>query len=97
MLSSQTQASLRALGVEATHASDFYSGLNLLHLISQAFHGGENPALASKLQLGGTGQTASYVINLNILLNHLKKHQDIEIDDHIRQLTPFVLLDEQDG
>lgn len=79
MLPTITLQRLRELGIEATHTNDFISGLKLMQLVSQVFYSGENQALASKMRLSEDKKTGINVLNVNIILNHLKKDPNVHL------------------
>ena len=80
------------MGIEATHSKDFVSGLRLMQLVIQVFYQGENRELSSKIRMGDENKTGNNVLNINIILNHLKRDASIIIDEKVREMTAFKLI-----
>ena len=95
MLSAATKEGLKALGVPAVHCNEFISGLKLMQLISQVFYEGENKALAAKMRVSEEQKTGINVLNINILLNHLKKDPSIQLTESINKMTAFRVIEEE--
>jgi hypothetical protein len=94
MLSINIANQLQELGIEATHGQDFVSGLRLMQLVTKVFYKGDTQVLASKLRLSEDHKTGNNVLNINTILNHIKKDQDIEMDEGIRELSAFKILED---
>ena len=96
MLATRTIAHLRQLGVQATTIAEFNSGLKLMQLVNQVFYHGQNHILSGKLRVVNEERTGNNVLNINMILNHLKKDPSIHVQQNIKQLDTFSLLEEQD-
>lgn len=97
MLSITTCQQLRAVGVEASRVEDFGNGLKLLQLVCQAYYHGDNPALSSKIKWSDDQKTGNKVVNVNMILNFIKKDPAIVLPPAIRELTAFRLIEETDA
>ena len=95
MLPSTTANALRQLNVPATHAQEFISGLKLMQLVSQVFHQGQTHLLLPKLRISDENKTGNNVLNINIILNSIKKNSSIEPPDKIKNLTAFQLIENE--
>lgn len=92
MLSNSILQRLTTLGIEASHTNDFISGIKLLHLVLAVFYQGENQPLACKMRLSEDQKTGINVLNVNIILNHLKKDPNIHLPPEIKDLTAFKII-----
>ena len=79
MLSIKTVQRLKKLGIEANKVQDFANGIKLLQLVCQVYYNGENPALSAKIKMIDEAKTGVYVLNINILLNYIKKDPNIQL------------------
>jgi hypothetical protein len=68
-----------------------------MQLVNSVFYGGHNPALASKLRLSEDHKTGNDVININIILGHLKKDSSLTLAPDIRQMTAFRIIEESEA
>lgn len=94
MLPTNIANQLRELGIEAAHSQDFVSGLRLMQLVTKVFYGGDTQVLSSKLRLSEDHKTGNNVLNINTILNHIKKDQNIQMEDDIRELSAFKILED---
>lgn len=92
MLSITTGQRLREVGIEATQAEDFANGLKLLQLVCHAYYRGDNPALSSKIKWSDDNKTGNKVVNINMILNFIKKDHNITLPPAIRELTAFKVI-----
>jgi hypothetical protein len=97
MLSINIAKQLKELGIEAEHSQDFVSGLRLMHLVSKVFYNGDTQVLSSKMHLSEEHKTGNNVLNINIILNYIRKDQNIHIEESIRQLTAFQLIEDDEA
>jgi len=63
-----------------------------MQLVNQVFHQGENTTLSNKLKLTDQQKTGNNVLNINMILNHLKKNSSIPTDEEVRSLNTFTVL-----
>ena len=52
-----------------------------MQLVNQVFHEGQNTALSNKLKLSDQEKTGNNVLNVNMILNHIKKDSSIPADE----------------
>ena len=52
-----------------------------MQLVNQVFHQGQNMTLTNKLKLTDQQKTGNNVLNINMILNHLKKDSSIPTDE----------------
>lgn len=64
--------------------------------MSQVYYSGDNPALASKIKCSDEQKTGNKVVNINIILNHLKRDANIQLPQSIRELTAFKVIEEHE-
>jgi hypothetical protein len=93
MLSIKTTQRLQELGLEATKADDFGNGLKLMQLVCQVYYRGDNPALSSKIKWSDEQKTGNKVVNINMILNFIKKDPNITLPPAIKDLTAFKLIE----
>lgn len=67
--------------------------MKLLQLVSAVYYGGDNPALSSKVKWGDEQKTGNKVVNVNMILNYIKKDPNITLPPSIRELTAFRLIE----
>jgi hypothetical protein len=67
--------------------------MKLLQLVSAAYYGGDNPALSAKVKWGDEQKTGNKVVNVNMILNFIKKDPKITLPPSIRELTAFRLIE----
>lgn len=58
--------------------------MKLLQLVCHAYYKGENQTLASKIKWSDDQKTGNKVVNINIILNYLKKDENIQLPPSIR-------------
>ena len=92
MLSIKTCQRLREVGVEATRAEDFANGIKLLQLVCHVYYGGDNPALSAKIKWSDDNKTGNKVVNINMILNFIKKDTNISLPPAVRDLTAFKVM-----
>jgi hypothetical protein len=77
MLPIETINTLRKLNIHATRPQDFLSGLQLMHLVCHVFYKGDTQVLLPKLRISDETKTGNNVLNINIILNNIKKNNSI--------------------
>ena len=80
------------MGIQADHCQDFASGLKLMQLVNQVFYQGDNQALAYKLKVTDEVKTGNNVMNINMIMNHLRKDSQLPISSQVRELKTFDIL-----
>lgn len=67
--------------------------MKLLQLVNSVYYGGDNPALSAKMKWGDEQKTGNKVVNVNMILNFIKKDPAITLPPTIRDLTAFRLIE----
>lgn len=68
-----------------------------MQLVCQVYYKGDNPALSSKIKWSDEQKTGNKVVNINMILNFIKKDPTITLPSNIRDLTAFKLIEENDA
>ena len=63
-----------------------------MQLVNEVFYNGANQTLFSKLKLTDLDKTGNHVLNINMILNHLKKDTNIQLHPTIKNLNTFNIL-----
>ena len=65
-----------------------------MQLVNQVFYQGENQALAFKLKVTDEVKTGNNVMNINMIMNHLRKDSQVQLSSRIRELKTFDILED---
>lgn len=64
-----------------------------MQLVCQVYYSGHNPTLASKIKWSDDQKTGNKVVNINMILNFIKKDPAITLPPNIRELSAFRLIE----
>jgi hypothetical protein len=65
--------------------------------VCHVYYQGDNPTLSSKIKWSDDQKTGNKVLNVNMILNFIKKDPAITLPPAIRDLTAFRLIEESEA
>ena len=63
-----------------------------MQLANQIFYQGSNQILSNKLKITDQQKTGNNVLNINMIMNHLKKDPNVHLSEFVKQLNTFTIL-----
>lgn len=55
-----------------------------MQLVNQIFYQGDNQILANKLRVTDQQKTGNNVLNINMIMNHIKKDPNIQLSSFVK-------------